>query len=40
MTLRFRPGIDSKIVRAHQHAASAAKKKRTGDCALARRIEH
>jgi len=32
--------IDSTIVRARQHAAGAAKKKRTGDRALARRIEH
>jgi hypothetical protein len=32
--------IDSTIVRAHQHAAGAAKKRRTGDRALAWRIEH
>jgi transposase len=32
--------IDSTTVNAHQHAAGAAKKRRTGDRALAWRIEH
>ena len=32
--------LDSTIVRAHQHAAGAQKKRRTSDRQIARRIEH